>query len=326
MTLQNQLAEAKASAQSTNAQTATSDDPISDRIKAVEAQAAREQAVQAAVKPLQDEIATLKTSSELKLKELEERHTAELKALRDTTNQPMADASSMATPDVQKQVEELLEARVQELKAAHDQAVVEARENGRKESDSKMKMVQSQLAKLRAELTALKGGAPNAVVKPAAAANATASATRPPTVPALATTSAAVTGAPPAGTVPGSPAIKSPQTGLPAVRGRGFPARGAQVRGAAVAGRGRGRGSVLDSVNQSMASNNAPGSPATIPGGLTILGAGSKRPRDEEDPAPGGLAKRVKAGEASLPPKPGGVAPISLVRNRLAPPPPPSGA
>jgi nucleoprotein TPR len=193
-------------------------------------------------------------------------------------------------------------AQIAALKAQHEKDLEIARDNIRKELETRSKMMQLQITKLRQENTALKAAQNQAGVPPATASPVVPTPAAPgvPSVPPTPTDAAA----PPAVIAPPIPSPSMP--GLGTTRGRGA-GRGTPGQRGGPAGRGRGRGTILDSVNQAMQSNQPP-----TPGELSILGAGQKRQREDETGDPGSLAKRLKpGGEASLPAKP-----VPLNRNR----------
>ena len=241
----------------------------------------RRAAVQQATAQLRQELEGLKKSTP-NVQEMQAQHAAELDALRARLDQTAAAGG-----------DEAVAAQIAALKAQHEKDLEISRENIRKELEARAKMMQLQMTKLRQENTALKAAQNQVVVPPAIASPAVPSPVAP-----------AVSSVPPTPTDATAPsAATAPAPGAPRGRGvgRGTPGQ----RGGSV-GRGRGRGTILDSVNQTMHNNQPPS-----PGELSILGAGQKRQREEETGDPGSLAKRLKPGEASLPAKP-----VPLNRNR----------
>ena len=216
---------------------------------------------------------------------MQAQHAAELDALRARLDQTAAAAGG----------DEAVAAQIAALKAQHEKDLETSRENIRKELETRAKMMQLQMTKLRQENTALKA-AQNQVAAPPATAS--------PVAPMLSSVPPTPTdaAAPSAAIAPPVPLASNPAPGAP--RGRGV--RGAPGQRGGLVGRGRGRGTILESVNQTMHNNQPPS-----PGELSILGAGQKRQREEETGDPGSLAKRLKPGEASLPAKP-----VPLNRNR----------
>jgi hypothetical protein len=246
----------------------------------------RQAAVQQATAQLRRELEGLKKSAP-NVQEIQAQHAAELDALRARLDQTAAGAGG----------DEAMTAQIAALKAQHEKDLETTRENIRKELEARAKMMQLQMTKLRQENTALKVAQNQGAVPPTTASPAAPAVSSVPPTP----TDAA---APPAAIAP-TPSIP----GLGAPRGRGV-GRGAPGQRGSQAGRGRGRGTILESVNQTMQNNQAP-----APGELSILGAGQKRQREEETGDPGSLAKRLKPGEASLPAKP-----VPLNRNRPSAP------
>jgi hypothetical protein len=261
--------------------------PLGD-IEAAVAQRTREtqtQAVQHATARLRQELEDLKKNAP-NVQEIQAQHAAELDALRARLDQTAVAAGEDGT----------MTAQIAAIKAQHEKDLEISRDNIRKELETRAKMMQFQMTKLRQENTALKAAQNQMTVPPATATAVTPT----PAVPLVPLTPTDAVASPAAIAVPmimaGSP--RGP-------RGRGV-GRGMSGQRGAPAGRGRGSGTILDSVNQAMQNNQ----PAT-PGELSILGAGQKRQREEETGDPGSLAKRLKPGEASLPAKP-----IPLNRNR----------
>ncbi|KAG8851065.1 hypothetical protein FRB91_008533 [Serendipita sp. 411] len=289
---------------------------------AVQAKADQEAAVAAAVQPLQQQLAALPTAQP-DIAQLQQQHEAEVKSLREK----LADATQQETPvpNVEGIIETRVAERVTALQAEHSAALAQATENGRKEGEAKFKMLSMQLTKARNEIAQLRGAAGQAKPIPVPATAPVgptgqpvdgSKANGPPSTPTAVNTAIPVAAVPGMANLPPTPTSAANRG-----RGRGVPAA---ARGTAVASpRGRGaapgagRGTVLDAVNQAI-SAAAPSPPPS--GQLSILGAsGQKRTReDEETTDPGALAKRLKPGEASLPPRPagrGGAVPIN--RNRL---------
>ncbi|KAG8824295.1 hypothetical protein FRC17_009133 [Serendipita sp. 399] len=286
---------------------------------AAQAKADQEAAVAAAVEPLKQQLATF-SATQPDIAQLQQQHAAEVKSLREQLANGMQTEAS--PPDLEAVIEQRLVERIAALQSEHAAALAQATENGRKEGEAKFKMLNMQLTKARNEITQLRAAAGQ--VKPASTPGAGAStsvpqtadaskANGPPITPTAVNTATPIAGA--AGLPP------TPTNAANRGRGRGVPPA---TRGAATASpRGRGaapgvgRGTVLDAVNQAISAAG----PSPVAGAqLSILGAsGQKRTReDEEATDPGALAKRLKPGEASLPPRPagrGGAVPIN--RNRL---------
>ncbi len=240
----------------------------------------RRAAVDHATAQLRQELEGLKKNTP-NVQEMQARHAAELDALRARLDQTAAAAGG----------DEAMAAQIAALKAQHEKDLEITRENVRKELDARAKMMQFQITRLRQENTALKAAQ---VLPPAPASPAIPSPAAP-----------AVSSVPPTPTDAAVPlaAIVPPALGAP--RGRGV-GRGTPGQRGSPVGRGRGRVTILDSVNQAMHNNQPP-----TAGELSILGAGQKRQREDETGDPGSLAKRLKPGEAPLPAKP-----VPLNRNR----------
>lgn len=262
---------------------------LAQRTQDIQAQAVRDRqaAVQSATAQLRQELEALKKNAP-SVQEIQAQHAAELDALRARLDQTAAAAGG----------DEAMAAQIAALKTEHEKDLEITRENIRKELETRAKMMQLQMTRLRQENAALKSAQNQAAVPPPTATPVapipTANATAVPSVPPTPTDAVAPPGA--LATPPGA--------GAPRGRGRG--ARGIPGQRGGPAGRGRGIVTILDSVNQTMQTNQPP-----TPGELSILGAGQKRQREEETGDPGSLAKRLKPGEASLPAKP-----VPLNRNR----------
>ena len=258
---------------------------LAQRTQDIQAQAVRDRqaAVQSATAQLQQELEALKKNTP-NVQEIQAQHAAVLDALRARLDQTAAAAGG----------DEAMTAQIAALKTQHEKDLETARENTRKELDTRAKMLQLQITRLRQENAALKTAQNQAAVPPP---------TTTPVPPIPAAIATALPSVPPTPTDAVAPlaALAAPSAaGAP--RGRGV-SRGMPGQRGSPAGRGRGRGTILDSVNQAM-------QPPT-PGELSILGAGQKRQREDETGDPGSLAKRLKPGEASLPAKP-----VPLNRNR----------
>lgn len=294
---------------------------IAQRLEAAAAQAKteKERAVAAATAALRSRLQEV-SQNKPDVTQLQQKHAAEIKALQVQLASAGAGAGIAPTDEIiQQKLEEKLNERIATLQAEHEAALVKATENGRHEGEAKVRMMTMQLTRLRNEVAQLKGQsaqpkpAPNAAPAGGSAANPTNAASTP-AVPAAQ-----------ANPIPRTPTVTDAANAVPpspaAARGRGrgiAPTRGApsgtaRGRGAAP-GAGVGRGTILEAVNQAI-STPAPPSP----GSISILGAsGQKRTReDEETTDPGTLAKRIKPGEASLPPRPAGRGGPPVPRNRM---------
>ncbi|KAG8826812.1 hypothetical protein FRC19_007380 [Serendipita sp. 401] len=297
---------------------------VAQRLESAVAQAKADQeaAVAAAVQPLQQQLAALPTAQP-DIAQLQQQHEAEVKLLREK----LADATQRETPapNVEGIIETRVAERVTALQAEHSAALAQATENGRKEGEAKFKMLSMQLTKARNEIAQLRGAAGQAKPIPVPATAPVgptgqpvdgSKANAPPSTPTAVNTAIPVAAAGGMANLPPTPTSAANRG-----RGRGVPAAARGAAAASPRGRGAapgaGRGTVLDAVNQAISA----AAPSPPPGGqLSILGAsGQKRTReDEETTDPGALAKRLKPGEASLPPRPagrGGAVPIN--RNRL---------
>jgi nucleoprotein TPR len=245
-----------------------------------------------------------------------------------------AKTATPASPDQQAAIESAVTARVQELQAKHEEEISAAVERGRMEASAKTKLkdgqlvrVQARCKELEAQLAQLKTGGAAA---PAASPTAGTSKPAPPTQAGKATPGTAAAPKPAPGNAaapkpaPGNAATAAANAAAAAARPTGLP----QKPGAAAPpGAGRGRGAV-----RGAARGAAPGGlairgsaatpPATTPtpaagpsDGVSIIGAASKRPREEgEATEEDSLAKRLKPEGATKP--------VQLQRNRVPPQPP----
>lgn len=289
---------------------------VTQRLEAarLQAQEAQNAAIAAAVTPLQEQLRVM-SQGQPELASIQAQYAAEIKSLQDRLVLAESSTGSINEAAVDQMVEERINGRLAAIQEQHNQALAKATENGRMEGETKFKMLNMQLTRVRNELAQLKSGGatvpkptPGATPSPAQAAPTVKLEATPATLPIPANAGQ-----------PGGPTA-------PRGRGRGAP----PVRGAPTRGRGGppgvGRGSVLDAVNQAIAGG---GPVPTSPGSsLSILGAsGGKRARDEDETAdPGALAKRLKPEEnAGLPPKPAGRGgAVALNRNRAPGAPGPS--
>jgi hypothetical protein len=279
-----------------------------------QAQEAQNAAVTAAIAPLQEQLRIM-SQGQPELAHIQQQHAAEIKALQDQLAEVTSSSGGTNAVFIEQAVEAGINERIAAIQEQHNQALAKATENGRMEGETKFKMLNMQLTRVRNELAQLKNGGAPAQPRPAPAA----------ATPAQGSPVVKMEAAP--GTLPGPSVAGQPGSPI-AARGRG---RGGQpIRGTATRGRGgppgAGRGSVLDAVNQAI--SGASPTPASPSSSLSILGAsGQKRARDEDETAdPGALAKRLKPEEAAgLPPKPtgrGGA--VTINRNRAAGTPGPS--
>ncbi|TFY64347.1 hypothetical protein EVJ58_g2677 [Rhodofomes roseus] len=235
-------------------------------------------------------------------------------------------ASSSAGGDQQVAIQEALAAHERKLREQHETEIAAAVDRGRMEAAAKGKLKDQQLVKAQNKLRELEaqilqwkqagiikettptGAKPAAVsaavptvAKPTAGTSATAASTS-----AVAATGAKALPRKPSLNAAGQPA----QAVLAAGAGRG---RGATVRGAA---RGAAQGlSIKGTAAGRDAPAQAPGGTATEGSGVSIMGAASKRAREEGDASSGedSLAKRLK-------PADGNSKPIMLRRDRVPPP------
>ena len=228
-------------------------------------------------------------------------------------------------------------------KAEHEQALKAATERGRMEISSKLKLRESMLAKvqanvknLEAQIKAWRDAGIIPADAPTLAQNAATASTSTPAKPAPvkqpvtpATSNTATNGTPvvpaaiPMASLPRKPslnagiapaAITGSTEGTTAIASRGArgAARGATRGVARGAGRGtpvaRGGAPAAIAATQAAAAANA----ASDGSGMSIMGAAAKRPREEADAnaAADSLAKRIKAAET-------GAKPITLRRDRI---------
>ena len=257
------------------------------------------------------------------LRNLEERlkkqHAEELARAVEATS-----AASSANPDQQAAIDAAVNARLQEIHTKHEQEIEAAIERGRLEAGAKTRLKDAQLLKvnarlkeLEAQLAQFKTGAPTQQGTSAA------SAAKP--APAVQTNAGAKVTALAAGAKPAAPAQgqKAPgAAGAAQTRPGGLPPRpgapNARGRGGAARGGGPARGGAPGlSLKGAAAATSEAGPAAPGPSdGVSIMGAASKRPREEgEASGDDSLAKRLK---------PEGAKPVQLQRNRVPPPPPSS--
>ena len=221
--------------------------------------------------------------------------------------------------DQQAAIQQAIAAHEQKLKEQHEAEIAAAVERGRMEASAKGKIKDQQLVRAQNKLKELeaqiltwkqtgviKETTPAATAKPPAAAATAASATHS----AASTTSTAAGSR----TLPRKPTLnttgQAAQTALPAGAGRG---RGAALRGAArgaaqslaIKGTAVGRGAPTQTSTGTAAESS----------GVSIMGAASKRAREEGEASSGedSLAKRLK-------PADGSGKPVTLRRDRVPPP------
>jgi len=291
---------------------------VAQRLEAAKAQAqeAQSAAIIAATTPLHEQLRLL-SEGQPDLARIQQQHAAEIKSLQDRLNEAVASAGGNNAAAIEQAVQARLNERMAALQEEHSQAIAKATENGRMEGETKFKMLNMQLTRMRNELAQLKSG--GVLVQPKPTVNPGAAVFPAQATPAIKTETTPVTLATPtAAGQPGSPVTARG-------RGRGAqPVRGTPPRGRGATPGGAGLGSILDAVNQVISGGGpVPGSPSSS---LSILGAsGLKRARDEEATDPGALAKRIRPEEvAGLPPKPAGRGAVALNRNRAPGAPGPS--
>lgn len=259
------------------------------------------------------------------------RHAEELRALEERLKKEFEEelaravnAAATANPDQQVAIEAAVATRLQELNAKHEQEVSSAIERGRMEASTKLRLkdaqimkAQNRLKELEAQLASLKAGGASQPIDTVAAGAKPAAATQP--------NAAAAKAAPPSTSAPkpaGPANAQKPAGGAVAPRPSGLPQKPGAVP---LPGAGRGRGGAV----RGAARGGAPGlairgaAPAATEGattdagpsdGVSIMGAASKRPREEgEASGDDSLAKRLKP-EGT--PKP----PVQLRRDRVPPP------
>ncbi|CCA67827.1 hypothetical protein PIIN_01651 [Serendipita indica DSM 11827] len=289
---------------------------VAQRVAAATAQLQSEKdaAVAAAVAPLQQQLNNL-ASAQPNIAQLQQQ-AAEIRSLQEQLAKRPEGLPQ--NPELETIIQTRVAEQVASIQEEHNKALAQATENGRREADAKLKMLNMQFNRVKTELAQLKG---TAASKPVAAPGGSAPATTNAAPPSAAVPSpvkvepaasplATLPAVPVAAGLPASP-VAARGRGRGAANPRGVPAT--RARGAAPAGTGR--GTVLDAVNQAIAG----GAPASPSGQLSILGAsGQKRARDEDDSNdPGALAKRLKPGEGGLPARPAGRGGAPPARNRL---------
>ncbi|CAG7846542.1 Protein MLP1 homolog {ECO:0000303/PubMed:21784248} [Serendipita indica DSM 11827] len=289
---------------------------VAQRVAAATAQLQSEKdaAVAAAIAPLQQQLNNL-ASAQPNIAQLQQQ-AAEIRSLQEQLAKRPEGLPQ--NPELETIIQTRVAEQVASIQEEHNKALAQATENGRREADAKLKMLNMQFNRVKTELAQLKG---TAASKPVAAPGGSAPATTNAAPPSAAVPSPVKVepAASPLATLPAVPVAAGLPASPVAARGRGRGAanpRGApatRARGAAPAGTGR--GTVLDAVNQAIAG----GAPASPSGQLSILGAsGQKRARDEDDSNdPGALAKRLKPGEGGLPARPAGRGGAPPARNRL---------
>lgn len=253
------------------------------------------------------------------------RHAEELRNLEERLKKQHAEELARAveaakttsgTNSDQSTIDAALAARLQDIQAKHAQEIEAAIERGRMEASTKTRLKDSQLLKaqkrlkeLEAQLAQLQSGAP----APAASSK--------PTQPVQANPAAKV--APAATTKPPAPAqIQKPAPTAAAPRPSGLPQKpgvpptAGRGRGGAVRGTARGGAPGLAIRGAAPAATEVSPAASSPSEGVSIMGAASKRPREEgEASGDDSLAKRLK---------PEGAKPVQLQRNRVGPPPPSS--
>ena len=287
-------------------------------------------AVDAAVEKLRGELQTAPSSTASD--EIVARHAQELRALESkltakfqvemkaavdaATSAARAEAAPSLGGDQQVVIQQAIAAHEQKLKEQHEAEIAAAVERGRMEASAKGKIKDQQLVRAQNKLKELeaqiltwkqtgviKETTPTANAKPAIASVPAA-----PT-PAAPTSTSANTATGPK-TLPRKPTLNTAQTALPAGAGRG---RGAVLRGAA-----RGAAQSL-AIRGTAAGRGAPAQASTGTAaegsGVSIMGAASKRAREEGEASSGedSLAKRLK-------PADGSGKPVTLRRDRVPPP------
>lgn len=241
---------------------------------------------------------------------LKKQHEEELKrAVED------AKAGVAANPDQQAVIEAAVSARLRELQEKHEQEVVAAIERGRLEAGAKMKLKDAQLVRAQTRVKELE--ALQLQLKSGAPAQSPATAAAQPTA-SPSTSNAAAKPVAPAGGSQKSTASRP--SGLPQKPGAA-PAGATRGRGGAPRGGARGGAaglSIRGAAPNAAASAESSQATASPTDGVSIMGAASKRPREDGGEASGddSLAKRLKPEGATKP--------VQLRRDRVPPPPPSS--
>ncbi|KAG6850340.1 hypothetical protein H0H93_014613 [Arthromyces matolae] len=289
---------------------------ISDMMKAKAAEDERQAALAKSESSSALDEASKQHAEELRALEakLVASHEKELAAAREAAE---AEALSKAKPS-ETSKEDIAAAIAEHEKtwaAKHAQEIEAAIERGRMEQGAKGKLKDAQLVKAQKKVKDLEtqilewrsaGILPDATPT---TLSSTLSAASTSVAPASSIASTSATPSAPA-PIPRKPSLGPAATG-PATRG-GAVARGTRVppRGG---GGGLGRGAGPRPPNAASAAAAAAANSAGAAGGVSIMGAASKRPREAEAPDDS-LAKRLKPAEASSAPKP----PVTI--RRPAPP------
>ncbi|KAH9977476.1 hypothetical protein BJV74DRAFT_946992 [Russula compacta] len=259
---------------------------------------------------------------------------AEAAAAKAQESQP-APGTTPTAEDQKSAIDAAVAAKEAELKAKHDTAIEKAVESGRLEGTMKLRLKDTQLIKAQNKVKELEGQieewkkagvipSPTAV-EPTSTPPTSASTTTP-SAPILSATASAPS---PTASIPPRP-VPAAGTVAPPVR-KPSAATIAGAAGQPARGRGRGgmrgnigiRGAAVPGVGRGAAASHAPAgsSSAAAGGGVAIMGAASKRTREEgEAPTEDSLSKRLKpAPGAAAPGSNAGGKPITLQRNRVQP-------
>lgn len=313
------------------------------RVADSERAAAQQQAaVDAAVEKLRGELqsAPFSTASDeivarhaQELRDLESKLTAkfeeEMKAAVEAAASAARAEASAAAPsigdDQQAVIQQAIAAHEQKLREHHDADIAAAVERGRMEASAKGKIKDQQLVRAQNKLKELEAQIltwkQTGVIKettPTIAAKPTAGAAATPAASTAHPTASASTSTP---TAPGSKTLPRKPT---------LNVAGQPVQAASAAGAGRGRGVALRgtargathtlAIKGTAAGRGAPAQTSTgtavQSSGVSIMGAASKRAREEGEASSGedSLAKRLK-------PADGNGKPVTLRRDRVPPPP-----
>ncbi|KAI0736332.1 hypothetical protein C8Q72DRAFT_803970 [Fomitopsis betulina] len=299
------------------------------------AAAQQKAAVDAAIEKLRGELQAAPSSTALdemvarhaqELRELESKLTAKFQeemkaAVEAAASAARAEAAPSIGGDQEAMVQQAIAAHEQKLREQHEVDIAAAVERGRMEASAKGKIKDQQLVRAQHKLKELEAQIltwkQTGVIKettPTTAAKSTPGSAVTPTL-SGASASASTSTAPGSKTLPRKLTLNT--TGQPtqavsaagAGRGRGVALRGA-ARGAAhslaIKGTAAGRGAPVQT---------SPGTAAES-SGVSIMGAATKRAREEGDASSGedSLAKRLKPADGSS-------KPVTLRRDRVPPPP-----
>jgi nucleoprotein TPR len=286
-------------------------------------------------------------------KHQEELNKANEAAAAKTQESQSAPANSLTAEDQKTAIDMAVAAQEAALKAKHDAAVEKALENGRLEATMKLRLKDTQLIRAQNKVKELEGQIEEwkkaGIIPGGTAAEPTS---------ASSATSSSLPVGPPSASAP-SPTTSTSRGGMPMGAGAAL-VRKASVASGAAAGasgqqqpaRGRGRGGVRGSIGirgaavpgagrgaSTAPQGSAGGKPVASAGGVSIMGAASKRTREEgevltedslskrlkpavppDDATPATATAAAAEGSAGTSAAPGtGGKPITLQRNRVQP-------